>query len=452
MGNVYRATHEKLNRTVALKVLPPVLANKHTIERFNAEARSISRMQHPNIVTLYDYGEWNGRQYIAMEYIEGQNLLDILSKKNKSNKFFSYLEAVDVGTQIALGLQCMHQNQIIHRDIKSGNVLITKEGHVYLSDFGIAQTPDSTRLTTTGMTMGTPEYMSPEQCEGKAIDEQCDIYSFGIVLYEILTGNPPFLGENALSVAYKQVHDKPALLSETRSDVPPALEKLVDKCLQKDKRERYRSMEEVLEDMEHIFPSHSTPHTQSHTVTKRAGSENVGSPTIHPYWAWFLRQDPKKSVGLLAGCIAGLALFLSLFFLWFLSPSTPKNISWIPIGTLSQSGKSVSLPTSLTSSTHSSSSKRMSVSWEQPQWIQGVAVEFSEPIPPEARLQVSIESVGRKVTSSPVADASTVYSLSLFPHFSNKMDFRFKIQGTMPKTLLSRIKVTHIHVVGIEHP
>ncbi|MFC1585621.1 serine/threonine protein kinase [Fibrobacterota bacterium] len=248
MGDVYKARHLEMDRLVALKVLPLVLSSPEFLNRFNSEALAISRLQHQNIVTIYDYGELEGRKYIAMQYVQGQTLSRIIDKKKRLN-----LERViNIGKQICRGLKYAHEQNVIHRDVKTGNIMVDPEDKAFLSDFGIARSPGSTRLTTTGMAVGTPEYMSPEQCEGKPLDNQCDIYSLGIVLFEMVTGKPPFLADNPLAVAYKQVHETPPLLSKLRSKVPQTLELLIAKCLKKDKRERYKNADELLRDMDAV--------------------------------------------------------------------------------------------------------------------------------------------------------------------------------------------------------
>ncbi len=260
MGDVYKAKHLKLDRYVALKVLPVVLSTPDFIERFNSEAFAISRLQHQNIVTIYDYGEIDHRRYIAMQYIRGETLCKIIERK----KGLPEDEVINIGKQICRGLKYSHSKGIVHRDIKSGNVMLDSDGRAYISDFGIAQTPGGTRLTTTGMAMGTPEYMSPEQCQGHKIDFQSDIYSFGVVLFEMVCGKPPFMGENPLSIAYKQVHENPPLLSKLKKNVNPRLELIVAKCLKKNKEERYKDATELLKDMDSIKKaSHSLPFSTS---------------------------------------------------------------------------------------------------------------------------------------------------------------------------------------------
>lgn len=247
MGDVYKALQVGLDRPVALKILPSLLArSKEFSERFFSEAYAISRLQHQNIVTIYDYGEEGGQKYIAMQYIQGTTLSKIIHDE----KTLDYPRIIALTKQICRGLKYAHQNEIVHRDIKSGNIMVEAGDKVYISDFGIAKVIAAPGITTTGMAMGTPEYMAPEQCEGGLVDGQSDIYGLGVILFEMITGKPPFLAETPLAVAYKQVNETPPLLSKRRPDVPPRLELIVAKCLKKSKDERYKTADELLVDLD----------------------------------------------------------------------------------------------------------------------------------------------------------------------------------------------------------
>jgi serine/threonine protein kinase len=247
MGDVYKALQLGLDRIVALKILPSLLARSQEFsERFFTEAYAISRLQHQNIVTIYDYGDEDGQKFIAMQYVQGQTLSKII----KETKKLDYARVIGITKQICRGLKYAHQNEIVHRDIKSGNIMIEPGDKVYISDFGIAKVIDAPSITTTGMAMGTPEYMAPEQCEGGLVDGQSDIYGLGIIIYEMVTGRPPFLADTPLAVAYKQVHDAAPLLSKKCPDVPQRLELIVAKCLKKNKADRYINADELLKDLD----------------------------------------------------------------------------------------------------------------------------------------------------------------------------------------------------------
>lgn len=249
MGDIYKALQEPLNRVVALKVLPPKLSrDMEFAKRFEIEAKAISLLQHQNIVSIYEYGEENGLRYFAMQFVDGNDL----GRRISENRQLSIEEVIDYAKQIGRALRYAHSCNIIHRDIKPGNVLIEKNGVVRLSDFGIAKIVHGTDITMTGSAVGTPEYMSPEQAQGKKLDAQTDIYSLGIVMYEMLTRKPPFYGNNPMSVAYKQVHDIPDPPSLKRKGVPKRLEMIVLKTLKKERKDRYSSAEKLLDDLDKV--------------------------------------------------------------------------------------------------------------------------------------------------------------------------------------------------------
>lgn len=251
MGDIYKALQEPLNRIVALKVLPPQLSrDKEFAKRFEIEAKAISLLQHQNIVSIYEYGDSNGLTYFAMQFVDGLDLGRRIAEKG----VLTIAEIIDYAKQIGRALRYAHSCNIIHRDIKPGNVLIEKNGVVRLSDFGIAKIFSGTNITMTGSAVGTPEYMSPEQAQGKKLDAQTDLYSLGVVIYEMLTRKPPFTGNNPMSVAYKQVHEQPDPPSLKRKDTPRRLEMIVLKALKKDKRERYASAEEMLDHLDKVDP------------------------------------------------------------------------------------------------------------------------------------------------------------------------------------------------------
>lgn len=249
MGVVYKAMQEPINRVVALKVLPPQLSlNDELAKRFDIEAKAISRLQHQNIVSLYEAGEDKGYRYFAMQFIDGENL----SARIQSKKPLPASEIIDVAKQICRGLRYAHAQDVIHRDIKPQNILVDKENIARLSDFGIAKMFSSSGITMTGVTVGTPEYMSPEQAEGVEVDCKTDIYSLGVVIYEMLTKRPPFLANNPVATAYKHVHEIPVPPSVKRRDTPKRLELIVLRALKKDKNERYESIDEMLEHLDSV--------------------------------------------------------------------------------------------------------------------------------------------------------------------------------------------------------
>lgn len=249
MGDIYKAVQASLDRTVALKVLSPQMGRSEEFsKRFEIEAKAISMLQHHNIVSIYEYGEEQGMKYFAMQFVDGEDLGRRIAKKGN----MSFEEIIDVAKQICRGLRYAHSQEIIHRDIKPQNILIEKGGVCRLSDFGIARIFQQTNLTMTGMAVGTPEYMSPEQAEGLDLDAQTDIYSLGVVIYEMLTKRPPFSGNNPVAIAYKQVHELPLPPSAFRKDTPKRLELIVLKALKKNKMERYKTIEGMLKDLDTV--------------------------------------------------------------------------------------------------------------------------------------------------------------------------------------------------------
>jgi serine/threonine-protein kinase len=251
MGDIYKAIQNPLNRIVALKVLPPhFVRDEEFAKRFEIEARAISLLQHQNIVSIYEYGEEDGFRFFAMQFVDGMDLSQLI----EGHREVPITAVLDFSRQICRGLRYAHQHNVIHRDIKPQNILIDRNKIAKLSDFGIAKIFSGTNITMTGFTLGTPEYMSPEQALGKKIDHQTDIYSLGIVMYEMLTKQLPFTGGDAMAVAYKQVHDQPVLPSQKRRDTPRRLELIVLKALKKDREERYQSIEEMLSHLDSVDP------------------------------------------------------------------------------------------------------------------------------------------------------------------------------------------------------
>jgi serine/threonine-protein kinase len=251
MGDIYKAMQEPLNRVVALKVLPPQLSrDDEYAKRFEIEAKAVSLLEHQNIVNIYEYGEDEGYRFIAMQFIDGMDLSVYLAE----TKVIAVSDVIDFSKQICRGLRYAHSHNVIHRDIKPQNLLLDKNNVVHITDFGIAQIFSGADITVTGVTVGTPEYMSPEQAMGKKIDAPSDIYSLGIVMYEMLTRKPPFVANNAMAIAYKQVHEPPMPPSVKRKDTPKQLELIILKALKKEKRDRYESVEELLSHLDKVDP------------------------------------------------------------------------------------------------------------------------------------------------------------------------------------------------------
>jgi len=248
MGLVYRARDTKLKRTVALKFLPPELTHISEVkERFMREAQAAAALDHPHICTVYEFDEAEEKTFISMAYIEGQSL-----KKKIESGPLELDEALRMATQVAEGLQEAHKKGVVHRDIKSANIMVTEQGQAKIMDFGLARVRGGTLVTKEGMTMGTIAYMSPEQARGEEVDQRTDIWSFGVVLYEMFSGQLPFKGEHDQAVVYSILNEPPKPVTDLRSNIPMALEQVVGKALEKNLDERYQHMEELLADLKSI--------------------------------------------------------------------------------------------------------------------------------------------------------------------------------------------------------
>ncbi len=245
MGIVYKATDTRLQRTVALKFLPSYLTpDNESLNRFIQEARTASALDHPNICTIHEIGTSDDSTFICMGYYEGESLKEIISKGPLSIE-----RSVEIGIQIARGLVKAHEKGIVHRDIKPSNIIVTDEGVVKTLDFGIAKTSDI-HLTVTGNNLGTTAYMSPEQCSGRPVNQNTDVWSLGVVCYQMLTGNLPFPGSHDQAIIYSILNTEPVPLQEIRPDIPDDLTHMVNRAMAKDPLDRYPTMDELLGDLE----------------------------------------------------------------------------------------------------------------------------------------------------------------------------------------------------------
>src|SRR6187431_3086639 len=274
MADVFSARDLLLDRQVAIKVLFPEFAtDANFVERFRREAQSAASLSHPNIVSVYDWGKYEGTYFIAMEEVQGRTLAEILS----TNKQLTAKQAAEIASEVAAALGFAHDNHVAHRDIKPANILIGSNGQVKVADFGIARAmnaPTEANLTQVGSVMGTATYFSPEQAQGGNPDPRSDLYSLGIVMYEMVAGRPPFQGDNPVAIAYKQVHDAPPPMTTLAPTVPPAYEAIVMKLLAKAPTSRYPSADDLRVDLRRF--------RDGLPVAAQAGAGAAAATTVSP--------------------------------------------------------------------------------------------------------------------------------------------------------------------------
>jgi serine/threonine-protein kinase len=247
MSSVYKAHDRLLDRIVAIKILHPhYTQDEEYVERFRREARSVAQLSHPNIVTVIDRGEDEGRQYIVFECVEGENLKQLVQRTGP----LPVREALLLALQMARALSFAHTRGLVHRDVKPQNVLLNAEGQAKMTDFGIAREVDVQGVTITGTVLGTSEYIAPEQARGQQVDAQTDVYSLGVVLYELLTGSVPYDGDNFVTVALRHVNEPVPNVLELRPEVPARLAMAVERAMAKNPDDRFDSMDELVGELE----------------------------------------------------------------------------------------------------------------------------------------------------------------------------------------------------------
>jgi eukaryotic-like serine/threonine-protein kinase len=262
MSSVYRAHDTLLERDVALKILHEHHhEDEEYVERFRREARAVAQLSHPNIVTVIDRGEADGRQFIVFEYVEGRTLKDVVDAGP-----LDVAEALGVTIAIARGLGFAHEHGIVHRDVKPQNVILDGEGEVKVTDFGIARSLDVEGVTESGTVLGTSNYIAPEQASGQPVDLRTDVYSLGVVLFELLTGEAPFTGESFVAVAMQHVNEPAPSVLDRRRDVPTRVALAVDRALEKDPADRFESMAEFAGELEACLAALGGGATESPTL------------------------------------------------------------------------------------------------------------------------------------------------------------------------------------------
>ena len=262
MAFVYQARDKLLNRIVAVKVLrPEFVDDQEFLVKFKREAEAVASLSHPNIVNVYDVGEDGKVHYIVMEYVDGQNLKEIIQEEGRLEEY----TALDIAKQIARALSAAHRNGIIHRDIKPHNILISKDGRqVKVADFGIAKAVSSSTMTNMGSVIGSVHYISPEQAKGKHLTSNADLYSLGIVLYEMIIGRVPFSGDSPISIALKHINEDIAFTEEDKINIPNSVRTIISKMTQKEPANRYQTAEELIEDIEFVERNIDLPYIKDY--------------------------------------------------------------------------------------------------------------------------------------------------------------------------------------------
>lgn len=340
MANVYLANDTILDRKVAIKVLRGDLSNDEKfIRRFQREALSVSNLSHPNIVEVYDVGEEDGQYYIVMEYIEGKTLKQLLKKRET----LTLPEVIDIMLQLTDGLAHAHESYIIHRDIKPQNIMILDNGLVKITDFGIAMALNATQLTQTNSVMGSVHYLPPEQANGKSATVKSDIYSLGILMYELITGSVPFKGDNAVEIALKHMKEKIPSIRKQNPTIPQSVENIVIKATAKNPRNRYDSVKEMHDDLEICMEKENAKKVtfeypendidDSEPITKKKEKNKIERPNVEytekkeESIEEDILETPKKRntvILLLTGIVLFLLIIAGIF--WLSSTKEVKDV------------------------------------------------------------------------------------------------------------------------------
>ena len=338
MGVVYRAEDSRLNRMVALKFLPPDSLESTAKERFLNEAKTAARLQHPNICPIYEVDEADGHLFFAMALLDGHTLTHLMDGQP-----LEVNQAIDLGIQIASGLAEAHRNGVVHRDIKSANIIVSPQGHAHIVDFGVALSSDVSRLTVAGGVVGTPSYMSPEQAQGLTVDHRSDLWSLGVLLFEMLTGQRPFQRDREISVLYSIVLEPPTPLWQLRNDLPAGLEYVIEKALHKNPAGRWQSAAMMAGELRRVrdgrpssagspaadptvtvLPTPASSSAATQTAATPSASVPPAAPTLAPAGAG------RRGVLISAGALAVAAAAGGWYRLGRAGPDE-KNIALLPL-------------------------------------------------------------------------------------------------------------------------
>ncbi len=301
MGTVYKVFDKKIEEDMAIKILKPEIANeKNTIARFSNELKFARKITNKNVCKMYDLNEHEGNHFITMEYVPGEDLKSFIRRSGQ----VSIGKSVAIAKQICHGLAEAHRLGVVHRDLKPSNIMIDEEGNAKIMDFGIARSTESKGITEAGIIVGTPEYMSPEQVEGDEVDTRSDIYSLGVILYELVTGNAPFKGKTPIIIAFKHKTDTPQEPSEFNTQVNERLSRIILKCLEKDRKRRYQSVDELCEDLKK---------TEAETPTTSQLKPQDGSETTAETRTSFSLKTLLLPPAIILGVLAAVFIFVWIF-------------------------------------------------------------------------------------------------------------------------------------------